>query len=187
MKLSEWAKKNSLTYRAAYNHFKKGMIKGAYQLSTNHIVIPEESLPQKDYHVVYARVSSSENKENLNSQSERIVNFCIAKGWTVQEVIKECASGLNDNRPKLSKILKDRKATKLIVEHKDRLTRFGFNYIQFLYPECEIVIINEAENDQDDLMQDFINLVTSFCARLYGKRRSKRSTEKLIEQLKNND
>jgi predicted site-specific integrase-resolvase len=69
-----------------------------------------------------------------------------------------------------------------VVEHADRLTRFGLNYIIKLYPG-EIVIINEVIEDEQDLMQDFVSLVTSFCARLYGKRRSKRKTEQLINEL----
>ncbi len=94
------------------------------------------------------------------------MQFCNAKGWVVSEVVKECASGLNDSRPKLQKIFRDRKATKLIVEHKDRLTRFSFEYIKTLF-DCEIIVINLVE-DKDALMQDFVSLVTSFCARLYG-------------------
>jgi predicted site-specific integrase-resolvase len=115
-----------------------------------------------------------------------MVQFCNAKGWCVHEVVKECASGLNDCRPKLQKILKARRATKIVVEHKDRLTRFGFEYIKILFPECEIVIVNNTE-DKNDLMQDFVSLVTSFCVRLYGQRRTKRSTKKLINTLNENN
>lgn len=100
----------------------------------------------------------------------------------MNEVVKECASGLNDNRPKLSKILSERKATKLVIEHKDRLTRFGFNYIKLLLNECDIIVVNECETDQD-LFEDFVSHVTSFCARIYGKRRAKRKTEQLIQSL----
>ena len=85
-------------------------------------------------------------------------------------------------RPKLIKILSERKATRLVVEHKDRLTRFGFNYIKVLYPECDIIVVNHSE-DKTTLMNDFVSLVTSFCARIYGHRRSTRQTEKLIKQL----
>jgi len=88
----------------------------------------------------------------------------------------------NDSRPKLSKILTDRKATRIVVEHKDRLTRFGFNYIKLLLNDCEIVVVNECETDQD-LFEDFVSLVTSFCARIYGKRRTKRKTEQIIHAL----
>lgn len=190
MKLSDYAKKNSIGYRTAWEHFRKGLIPSARKLPTGTIVIDEDvnTSSSPDYTVIYARVSSSENKTNLNSQAARLEQFCTANGWVVDEVVKECASGLNDNRPKLSKILADRKATRLVVEHKDRLTRFGFNYIKLLYPECTIVVVNQSE-DKDNLMEDFVSLVTSFCARIYGHRRSKRQTEKLIQALQetNND
>lgn len=100
----------------------------------------------------------------------------------MNKVVEECGSGLNDNRKKLKDLLTDGKTNRIVVEHKDRLTRFGFNYISKLW-KGEIVIINEVKEDEDDLMQDFISLVTSFTARIYGRRRSKRNTEKLIKEL----
>jgi predicted site-specific integrase-resolvase len=187
IKLSEWAKKHNYTYRGAFGLFQSGKLKNAKKLESGAIVVKceDEQSNNKDYVVVYARVSSSENKNNLISQAERVSQFCNAKGWVVNQVVKECASGLNDKRPKLLKILKDKKATKLVVEHKDRLTRFGFNYIKSLFSSCEIVVINESSNDKEDLMCDFISIVTSYCARIYGNRRSKRKTEKLIKELSN--
>ena len=185
MKLSVWAKKQGIQYKTSWNLFKAGLIPNAYRLGSGAIIVPNEDLiPKKQEHnVVYARVSSSENKPNLNTQADRMVDFCIARGWIVHEVVKECASGLNDKRPKLIKILKDNKATRIVVEHKDRLTRFGFNFLKVLMRDCEIVVVNEAQDDREDLMGDFVALVTSFCARLYGNRRSKRKTEKIIEEL----
>jgi len=183
LKLSEYAKKNSISYRTAWRHYKLGLIPNAKQLSTGTIVVEDDTnITTKEYTVIYARVSSSENRTNLDSQAKRLEQFCLAKGWIINEVVKECASGLNDSRPKLIKILTEKKATRLVVEHKDRLTRFGFNYIKILYPECEIVVVNEVEN-KEDLFEDFVSLVTSFCARIYGRRRSKRKTEELIKKL----
>lgn len=183
MKLSTWAKQHYYTYRTAWQHFKDGKIEGAYKTKTGTIVVPDPVVVIKPYTVVYVRVSSSENKSNLESQAKRMTDFCIANGWVVDEVIKECASGLNDTRPKLEKILTERKATRLVVEHKDRLTRFGFNYIKVLFNTCEIIVVNNTENSEADLMSDFVAVITSFCARLYGKRRTKRATEKLISEL----
>ena len=184
MKLSQWAKKNNYSYRGAFGLFQRGLIPNCSRTATNRIRIEDISEKKRDeYNVVYTRVSSSENKPNLDSQAERVCQFCNAKGWVVHGIVKECASGLNDSRPKLQKILKDKKVTRIIVEHKDRLTRFGFEYIKTLFGG-EIVIINEVLEEQSDLMNDFVSLVTSFCARLYGHRRSKRQTEKLIEELK---
>lgn len=183
MKLSEYAKRNSISYQTAWHHFKQGLIPGARQLPSGTVVVDEVKESTKpEYTVIYARVSSSENRSNLETQAERLSQYCTSRGWTVNEIVKECASGLNDYRPKLSKILTDRKATRIVVEHKDRLTRFGFNYIKLLLNDCEIVVVNECETDQD-LFEDFVSLVTSFCARIYGKRRTKRKTEQIIQAL----
>jgi len=145
-------------------------------------VIPPDQDLRPGRTAVYARVSSSMNKDNLISQSKRVQSFCLAKGWVVSAVVEECASGLNDSRPKLMKLLLDKTITRIVVEHKDRLTRFGYNYIKNLWLG-ELVVINEVVEDEKDLMQDFVSLVTSFTARLYGRRRSRRKTEELIKEL----
>lgn len=140
-----------------------------------------------EYVVCYARVSSSENRKNLDTQAERLINYCNARGYQVKQIIKECGSGLNDKRPKLLKLLQSPEISKIVVEHKDRLIRFGYNYIQLLVQKnnCQIEIINDVQNDKEDLMQDFVSLVTCFTARLYGLRRSRRKTEKFIKVLEN--
>lgn len=184
--LKEYGKENRIHYRTAWNHFKEGKIPGAFKNEYGKILIPDENI-KPEYTVCYTRVSSSENRKNLDSQAERLCAYCAAKGYKVKEVIKECASGLNDSRPKLEKLLKNSDVTRIVIEHKDRLTRFGFNYIK-LFKEsqgCQLEIINESANDRDELMQDFVSLVTCFTARLYGLRRSKRKTEKLIRELEN--
>ena len=188
MKLSQWAKKQGVCYRTAWNMFVKNQIPGAYKLKSGTIIVPDESSISKEkneYVVCYARVSSTQNKKNLELQAERIINYANAKGYKIDDIIKEIGSGLNDNRPKLIKLLQSKKPTVIIVEHKDRLTRFGFNYIKILCNliNCKIEIINEVDNDTQDLMQDFVSLITSFCARLYGLRRCKRKTEKIIKEL----
>lgn len=185
MKLSEYAKQNSICYKTAWLHFKEGKIPNARQLPSGTVVIDEETQTDKDYTVIYARVSSSKNKDNLDKQAQRLLDFCNANGWIVNEVVKECASGLNDERPKLMKILQNKQITRLVIEHKDRLTRFGFNYIQTMFPG-NIIIVNPCE-DKQDLFEDFISLVTSFCARIYGRRRSKRRTEQIIKGLQVDD
>jgi predicted site-specific integrase-resolvase len=114
-----------------------------------------------------------------------MISYCIAKGYKIDKVICEIGSGLNDNRPKLQEILKEPKFTRLVIEHKDRLTRFGFNYIESLLKnnDIEIEVVNNSESEKNDLIEDFVSVITSFCARIYGNRRSKRKTEKLIKEL----
>ena len=98
---------------------------------------------------IYTRVSSSENKSNLDSQAQRLLSYCTAKGWQVSSIVKEIGSGLNDSRPKLLKLLKEESVTLIVVEHKDRLTRFGFNYIEALFEiqgrQSEVVNLAEKE------------------------------------------
>jgi len=187
MKLSTYAKKLGLTYKTVWRLWKEGKL-DAYQLPTGTVIVREEikdKLPNKI--CIYTRVSSSENKDNLKRQAERLKEYAIARGYQIYKIVEEVGSGVNDNRKKLSQILKDKDYNKLIVEHKDRLTRFGFNYISILFNQLgkEIEVVNETDNSKQDLMQDFISIITSFCARLYGLRRSKRKTEKIIKELKN--
>ena len=186
MKLSTYAKQLGISYRTAWEWFKAGKIKDAFKTESGTIIVPEERTKKGDYVVIYARVSSSENKSNLNTQAERLTQYAIARGYQIKEVVKEVGSGINDNRPKLQKILREGKATKIIVEHKDRLTRFGYNYLStLLLPlDCEIEVVNQTTEDKEDLMQDLVSIITSFCARYYGLRRSKRKTEKIIKELK---
>jgi len=184
--LNDYAKQNGIKYRAAWNRFNLGKIPSAFKDDFGKILIRED-IPDKPFKVIcYARVSSSQNKKNLDRQGDRIISFANAKGWQVSSLIKEIGSGLNDKRKKLLKILTDEAVTHIVVEHKDRLTRFGFNYLEqwMLYRNVEIIVINTVDTDKEDLMQDFVSLVTSFVARLYGLRRTRRKTEKLIKELK---
>lgn len=135
---------------------------------------------------VYARVSSSENRANLNAQAERVLAWCNARGWSVHRIVKECGSGVNDERRQFQALLKDSSIARIVVEHKDRASRFGVAYLQTLLGEQgrELVIINEAEVGDSDLMEDFAAIVTSFTARLYGRRRARRKTERVMAALR---
>lgn len=186
MKLSDYAKQNSITYKTAFNHWKKGLIKGK-QLPTGTIVVFDdyEDFQDKKGVILYARVSSSENKSNLDNQLKRLEDYSSAKGYKIIKEIKEVGSGLNDKRKQLESVLKRNDWKTLVVEHSDRLARFGLNYIKILLEQTgrNIEIINETDTAKDDLMQDFVSIITSFTARLYGLRRSKRKTEKIIKDL----
>src|SRR5712691_7088071 len=190
MKLSSYAKKLGIHYNTAYRLFKRGQISG-YQLPTGTVIV-EESVDQTENRAlrpqlvaVYARVSSTENKKNLDTQAERLITWCNAQGWSVGKVVKECGSGINDQRPKFLALLADPRISQIVVEHKDRASRFGVAYIQTLLSMQgrELVVVNTADTVQDDLMSDFVAIITSFAARLYGRRRSKRKTEQVLAAL----
>ena len=190
MKLSSYAKKLGIHYNTAYRMFKRGQIAG-YQLPTGTVIIEEPvaqsviSEPRPQFVAVYARVSSSENKQNLDTQAERLISWCNAQGWSVGKVVKECGSGVNDQRPKFLALLANPTISRIVVEHQDRASRFGVTYIQTLLAlqERELVIVNTADTAEDDLMGDFVAIITSFAARLYGRRRAKRKTEQVLAAL----
>lgn len=134
---------------------------------------------------VYARVSSSEHREHLERQAERLSQYCTVRGYQVALVVKEIASGVTDSRPKLLNLLKDTSMTRLVVEHRDRLTRFGFHDIEVLFSVQGRVmeVVNPAENDKEALLADLASMIYAFGARRYGQRRAKRTTEKVVQAL----
>ena len=146
--------------------------------------IREEKKSQKV--IIYCRVSTPNRKNNLETQKDRLINYANAKGYQVHKVYTEIGSGFNDNRVKLQKILDEQDFTILLVEHKDRLTRVGFKYLETLLNKLgkEIEVINSVDTDEKEIIQDFISIITSYTARIYGKRRTKRKTEDLIKELK---
>lgn len=186
VKVSAYAHKVGLTPQTVRNMFHAGKLPGV-QLDTGTILIeePSNSLPKDRGVALYARVSSSQNRDNLTTQMGRLRSYAAARGYRVSREVTEVGSGLNDSRAKLLSLL-DQEWDVLIVEHKDRLTRFGFTYLEKVaaLKGARIEVINAAV-DEDDLAQDFVSLVTSFCARMYGQRRGRRKTEKIIEELNN--
>jgi putative resolvase len=182
MKLSEWAKTQGVSYRTAWNWFKAGTLPvKAVQTDTGTILVEPALSPSESKSAwVYSRVSSPEKKGELDRQADRCIAFCSSSGWTIELVVKEIASGMNDNRPKLRKLLA-LKPSRLVVEHKDRLTRFGFSYFEQLLPMigCELVVINRDSEEKDELLKDLVAIITSFCCRLYGLRRGQRKAAEL--------
>lgn len=187
MKLSTFARRAGICYKTAWRWWKAGKIKG-YQTETGTVMITEEMNEQPGQEkivVIYARVSANENRPNLDAQAERLCAYCTAKGWKVVKVVKEVGSGVNDGRKKLLALLADPTVTVIVVEHKDRLTRFGFKYIETLLAMQgrSIEVVNVSENPIEDSIADFVSILYSFCAKLYGQRRAKRKTEKIVQDL----
>jgi putative resolvase len=186
MKLSEYAKQQGISYRTAFRWWQAGQIPG-YQAATGTIIVqepkPTVSAPQRV--AIYARVSSHEHQANLDRQAERLASYCTAKGYQVSRVVKEIASGVNDSRPKFLALLEDQSVTLIVVEHKDRATRFGFRYLDTLLggQGRAIEVVNLTDNGQEDLLADLTAILYSFTARLYGQRRAKRKTETIIRTL----
>jgi putative resolvase len=186
-KLSTYAKENDVTYRTAWNRFKAGRIPNASMDSDGHILIETDPVdtPKLKRAAIYTRVSSNENKGNLDAQAERLKRYAEAKGYQITYIVKEVGSGINDNRKKLENLLFKEDWDILLVEHKDRLARIGAKYIEYMLTkeERELEIVNQAEDDRTDIVQDFVSMIYSFSAKLYGLRRSKRKTEKILSAI----
>ena len=180
MKLSEYASKHGIQYRAAWNRFKAGKIPGAWQDESGTIVIPDKNTSRLNDDAVYARVSDpAKRKTQLPHQQHRVEEWAQANGYRVVESVAEVGSGVDDKRRKLTALLKRDDWGTLIVEHKDRLTRFGFEWFRLFIEQSgrRLVVINETKEERADLIADFVAIIYSFSARLYGQRRTKRVKE----------
>ncbi|SHH32523.1 Predicted site-specific integrase-resolvase [Thermosyntropha lipolytica DSM 11003] len=131
--------------------------------------------------VLYARVSTKKQEEYLKNQIKRLEEYANSQGWEY-EVIHEIASGVNENRRGLLKLLnkiKRGEVQKVVIEYPDRLARFGFEYFKFFMESfgVELIVLNGKENEQDankELAEDLIAIVASFAARIYGQKGGKR-------------
>src|SRR6266566_5575620 len=126
MRLGAYAQQMGISYKTAFRWWKAGKL-DAYQLDTGTIIVRDPISPQLATGVaLYARVSTTGQKADLERQVERLKTYAASRGYHVSKIVQEIASGMNDNRPKLSKLLTDASLGVIVVEHRDRLTRFGF-------------------------------------------------------------
>lgn len=186
MKLSEWAKKQGISYRTAWRWFKAGILPiPAKQLSTGTIIL-SESEEKASLAAIYARVSSSDQKGDLDRQIARLVAYANAKGLSISKTVTEIGSGMNGHRPKLMKLLAENTVRIILVEHRDRLMRFGAEYVESaLASQGRQLLVADQGELKDDLVQDMIEVLTSFCARLYGRRSAKNKAKKALETIQN--
>ena len=140
------------------------------------------------YTLAYARVSSHDQKSDLERQSQVLENFCHVNGWSC-EIVQDLGSGLNFQKRGLKKLIQNicsGKIDRLVLTHKDRLLRFGSELVFSLCEQfgIEVVIMNRSEESrfEDDLVQDVLEIITVFSARLYGAR--SRKNQKLLQALK---
>ena len=135
---------------------------------------------------VYARVSSHDQRADLDRQVARLTAWATTQNMAVSDVVLEIGSGMNGRRRKLSALLADPTVTTIVVEHRDRLARFGVEHLVAALSAQgrKIVVVDEGEVD-DDLVQDMTDVLTSFCARLYGRRGSRNRAQKALNCAKN--
>lgn len=185
MKLSDYARQVGVTYKTAWQWWKAGQL-DAYQLPTGTIIVREPQTAASGV-ALYVRVSTADQKEDALRQLQRLRDYAAARGYQVVAEVIESASGLNDERPKLKKVLTDRRVGVLVVEHRDRLTRFGYGYIATLLEQQGRRVEALYPSDTGDgLVDDFVAVITSMAARIYGRRNSKRRAERIracVEQV----
>jgi putative resolvase len=174
VKLSEWAAQQGVHYQTAWRWWKRGTLPvPARQLPTGTILVdvPGSPVGAGGRAVVYARVSSHDQRADLDRQVSRVVRWASRQQLAVDEVVTEVGSGLNGRRPKLARLLGDPQVTVLVVEHWDRLARFGVEQLQAaLAAQGRRIVVADEGETTDGLVRDMIEVLTSFCARLYGRR-----------------
>ncbi|MFA4645662.1 IS607 family transposase [Pyrococcus kukulkanii] len=172
-----------------------GKIK-AVKLPTGKWRIPEsevkrilgERQPEEVRAVIYARVSSRDQRKDLERQVEYLTNYCSSKGYKVVKILTDVSSGLNENRKglkQLFKLVESGEVTKVVITCRDRLTRFGFKYLEQYFNSHGVeieVIFEEEKTPEKELVEDLLTIVTSFAGKLYGARSRKK--KKLVQGFK---
>lgn len=183
MKLSDWARQQGISYITAWRWFKAGILPvPARQLPTGTILV--EVPPPEGRTVLYARVSSADQKADLQRQVERLVAFAREQGWTDFRVVTEIGPGLNGKRKRLLRVLREPTIRRIVVERRDRLARFGFEMLEAALKGAgkEIVVVEEGEVT-DDLAQDLLEVLTAACGRLYGRRSARKRARRALEAM----
>ena len=148
--------------------------------------VADDDRSGRDRVVLYARVSSYDQRSDLDRQVARLTTWATAQGMAVTEVVTEVGSGMNGKRRRLQRVLADPTAETIVVEHRDRLARFGVDNLEAALAAQgrRIAVVDPGEVD-DDLVRDMTEVLTSFCARLYGRRGARNRALKALGCAKN--
>ena len=185
-KISEFAKRIGKSAKTLRRWDKEGILKAKRQPSGHRYYDESDvrklfgGISMKPKTVVYCRVSSSGQKDDLIGQVTAMEKFCLGGGIPVDEWITEIGGGMNFKRKQFLKLMSDIQhgsIKQLIIAHKDRLCRFGFEYFEKMASEngCEITVVNhESLSPQQEMIEDLLTIVHTFSCRLYGLRRYKK-------------
>ena len=150
------------------------------ELVKNHHLVWVEAEPSTDPRVVavYGRVSTSKQKQDLNNQMDVLKKYVISNGSN-PKVCSDIGSGMNEKRPWLISLMNEitqNKISKVVISHKDRLTRFGFGYLETIFKmyntEIEIINLEDDKSFQEELTEDLIAIIHQFSMTFYGKRKN---------------
>lgn len=175
----EFRKKYKITPQHLYALKKSGKIETKPSVGSSYL-INDSFEPENRSVCVYGRVSTPKQTKDLDNQIMLIKEYCIANGENPEYVFSDIGSGMNESRNGLNKMLDlviENKISKIVVSHKDRLTRFGFKYIENICNRfgttIEIVNLDDDKSFQEELTDDLIAIIHHFSMRFYGKRRDK--------------
>ena len=185
MNVSEWADMQGIHPQTAYRWFREGTLPVPARQVGRLILVGdlETATPHSGSTVSYARVSSADQREDLDRQVARVTTWATTNGHSIDRVVTEIGSGLNGQRRKFLGLLSDATVTTIIVEHRDRLARFGSEYVAAtLQANGRRLVVDDAEVD-DDLVRDRTEVLTSFWARLYGKRAAAHRAAKVLSAV----
>ncbi|GAA0401536.1 IS607 family transposase [Streptomyces luteireticuli] len=186
MNLTEWAKAQGVHPQTAYRWFREGTLPvPAQRVGPRTILVNIEAnaAPEAVGGLgLYARVSSRDQKADLERQVARLIRWAAGTGHRVVRVELETGSGMNGSRPKARRLLADSDVTTVVVEHRDRLGRMNVELVEAALSATgrRLVVLDEGEAE-DDLVRDMAEVLTSFCARLYGRRSAKNRAKKALE------
>jgi len=187
MKLSVWAKRQGVSYKTAWRWWRDGKLPVHAEQMASGTVVVQEAEQMAGTVALYARVLSSDQRNGLDAQIGRLAAYASANKLMVARSVSEVGSGLNGHRPKLMKLLSDPSISAIVVEHKDRLMRFGAEYVEAaLKAQGRRLIVVDPAEVKDDLVQDMIEVLTLFCARLYGRRSARNKAKKAVEVISSN-
>ncbi|HZM68606.1 MAG TPA: IS607 family transposase [Nakamurella sp.] len=186
MNLREWALAQGLHPQTAYRWFREGKLPvPATRVGPRTILVNMDAVtaPTITGGVgLYARVSSHDQKADLDRQVGRLSAWAAQTGLRVVRVESEVGSGMNGSRAKARRLLADPAVTALVVEHRDRLGRMNTELVEAALAASgrRLVVLDAGEVD-DDLVRDMVEVLTSFCARLYGRRSARNRAEKALK------
>jgi len=171
VRLSEWAKREGVSYITAWRWWNDGKLPVPAR-KVGKLILVDVPEPGQGRTVVYARVSSAGQKPDLDGQIARVVAWCGGQNLPVDGTVTEIGSALNGRREKLLRLLGDQAVTTIVVEHRDRFARFGAEYVEAALAASgrRLLVADPAEEVDDDLVRDVTEILTSLCARLYGRR-----------------
>ena len=184
MKLSVWAKEQGISYKTAWRWWKAGTMPVPVMQLPSGTVIVHESKVIGGGVALYARVSSAEQKTDLDRQLARLLEYAIAQKMPIVASVKEIGSGLNGQRKGMMRLLGNAQVQTILVEHRDRLMRFGFEYVESaLAAQGRKIVVMQAEEMTDDIVRDLHEVIVSMCSRLYGKRSAKNRAQKALDAI----